>query len=97
MEWFLPKADAFFRVLKPSGTFILNIKERVVNGERHTYVIELILEMQRRNWLWNEEYVRLAEARLRKVQPGMPGIADRGREYSVSAMGKEQEQLYESS
>ena len=46
-----------YRVLKPSGTFILNIKERVVNGERHTYVIELILEMKKQVWLWTEEFI----------------------------------------
>jgi site-specific DNA-methyltransferase (adenine-specific) len=57
VNWFLPKADQFFRVLKPTGTFILNIKERVVNGERHTYVIELILEMRKRGWLWTEEFM----------------------------------------
>jgi site-specific DNA-methyltransferase (adenine-specific)/site-specific DNA-methyltransferase (cytosine-N4-specific) len=57
VEWFLPIADELYRVLKPSGSFILNIKERVVNGERHTYVMELILEMRRRGWLWTEEYV----------------------------------------
>ena len=57
VDWFMPKADQFFRVLKPTGTFILNIKERAVNGERHTYVIELILEMRRRGWLWTEEFM----------------------------------------
>lgn len=57
VEWFLPVAQELQRVLKPSGTFILNIKERVVAGERHTYVLELILEMRRRGWLWTEEYV----------------------------------------
>ena len=57
VEWFMPKADQFFRVLKPSGTFILNIKERAVKGERHTYVIELILEMRKRGWLWTEEFM----------------------------------------
>jgi DNA modification methylase len=53
----MPKADQFFRVLKPSGSFILNIKERVVNGERHTYVIELVLKMRHHGWLWTEEYL----------------------------------------
>lgn len=56
VEWFLPKSLEFIRVLKPSGTFILNIKERVVNGERHTYVINLILEMKKQGWLWTEEF-----------------------------------------
>ena len=57
VEWFLPISDEIFRVLKPSGSFVLNIKERVVDGERHTYVMELILEMRKRGWLWTEEYI----------------------------------------
>jgi len=57
VDWFLPKAEQFLRVLKPTGTFILNIKERVVNGERHTYVIDLILRLREQGWLWTEEFV----------------------------------------
>ena len=57
VDWFLPKAEQFLRVLKPTGTFVLNIKERVVNGERHTYVIELILRMREQGWLWTEEFI----------------------------------------
>jgi site-specific DNA-methyltransferase (adenine-specific) len=57
VEWFLPISIELLRVLKPSGTFILNIKERTVDGERHTYVIELILEMRKQGWLWTEEYI----------------------------------------
>jgi DNA modification methylase len=57
VSWFMPRAEQFMRVLKPTGTFILNIKERVVNGERHTYVIELILAMRRQGWLWTEEFM----------------------------------------
>ena len=57
VHWFIPKAAEFFRILKPTGTFVLNIKERVVKGERHTYVIELILEMRKQGWLWTEEFI----------------------------------------
>jgi site-specific DNA-methyltransferase (adenine-specific)/site-specific DNA-methyltransferase (cytosine-N4-specific) len=57
VDWFLPKANQFRRVLKPTGTFILNIKERVVNGERHTYVLELIMRMREEGWLWTEEFM----------------------------------------
>ncbi len=57
VHWFLPKAEQFLRVLKPTGTFILNIKEKVVDGERHTYVIELILKMRAQGWLWTEEFI----------------------------------------
>jgi DNA modification methylase len=56
VEWFLPRAEQFRRVLKPTGTFILNIKEKVVDGERHTYVLELILALKKAGWLWTEEY-----------------------------------------
>jgi len=57
VDWFLPRSDQFLRVLKPTGTFILNIKERVVNGERSTYVLELILELRKQGWLWTEEFI----------------------------------------
>jgi len=57
VSWFLPKAVEFRRVLKPTGTFILNIKERVVDGERHTYVIDLIQKMREQGWLWTEEFI----------------------------------------
>ena len=57
VDWFMPMADQLYRVLKPTGSFVLNIKERVVDGERHTYVLELILAMRKRGWLWTEEYL----------------------------------------
>jgi site-specific DNA-methyltransferase (adenine-specific)/site-specific DNA-methyltransferase (cytosine-N4-specific) len=57
VDWFLPISQELLRVLKPAGTFILNIKERVLNGERSTYVIELILEMKKQGWLWTEEFI----------------------------------------
>ena len=57
VEWFLPVSKELLRVLKPTGTFILNIKEKVLKGERSTYVIELILEMKKQGWLWTEEFI----------------------------------------
>jgi site-specific DNA-methyltransferase (adenine-specific)/site-specific DNA-methyltransferase (cytosine-N4-specific) len=57
VEWFLPISAELLRVLKPTGSFVLNIKEKVVNGERHTYVIELILALRKQGWLWTEEYM----------------------------------------
>ena len=47
VDWFLPIGVELLRVLKPDGTFVLNIKEKVQNGERHTYVLELILAMRK--------------------------------------------------
>jgi len=57
VEWFLPISKQLLRVLKPTGTFILNIKEKAEEGERHTYVIELILELRKQGWLWTEEFI----------------------------------------
>lgn len=57
VEWFTPIAKELLRVTKSSGSFVLNIKERAINGERHTYVIELILMMRKLGWLWTEEYI----------------------------------------
>lgn len=57
VKWFLPISEELLRVLKPTGTFVLNIKEKVVNGERHTYVLELIMEMRKQGWLWTEEFI----------------------------------------
>ncbi|MBN2893445.1 MAG: site-specific DNA-methyltransferase [Bacteroidales bacterium] len=56
-EWFLPISKELKRVLKPTGTFILNIKEKVTDGERNTYVLELIIKMREQGWLWTEEFI----------------------------------------
>lgn len=57
VAWFLERSAEFHRVLKSSGSFVLNIKEKAENGERHTYVLELILALRKQGWLWTEEYI----------------------------------------
>ena len=57
VKWFLPISAQLLRVLNPTGTFVLNIKEKVVDCERHTYVIDLIHEMRKQGWLWTEEFI----------------------------------------
>jgi len=57
VEWFLPISEQLKRILKPEGSFVLDIKERAVNGERQTYVLELILGLKKQGWLWIEEYI----------------------------------------
>lgn len=57
VEWFLPISEELLRVLKPTGTFILNIKECAIKGERHTYVLELIMAMRKQGWRWTEEFI----------------------------------------
>lgn len=41
-DWILPLFVEIFRVLKPSGSFILNINDKVDNGYRSTYIYDLI-------------------------------------------------------
>lgn len=57
VDWFLPISKELLRVLKPTGSFILNIKEKVVDAERSTYVMELIIAMRKQGWLWTEEFI----------------------------------------
>jgi site-specific DNA-methyltransferase (adenine-specific) len=57
VDWFLPISEQLQRILEPKGSFILNIKERAVNGERGTYVYDLVLAMRKQGWFWVEDYV----------------------------------------
>ena len=57
VDWFCDRAEEKLRILKPSGSFVLNIKERVVDGERSTYVLELILALRKMGFRWVEEYI----------------------------------------
>ena len=47
------------RILKPTGSFVLDIKDKVVDGERHTYVLELVLALIKGKSVsgWVEEYI----------------------------------------
>ena len=56
-EWFLPRAREMRRVLRNDGSFILNIWEHVEKGQRHPYVLKLVLDMIDDGWLWIEEYI----------------------------------------
>ena len=57
VDWFLPIAAHLYRLLKPQGSFVLNIKEGAAHGQRQTYVIDLILALRRQGWLWTEEFI----------------------------------------
>lgn len=41
VEWFKPIATELYRVLKPTGSFILNIGDNTIDGETHLYTFEL--------------------------------------------------------
>ena len=57
VDWFLPRAKALRDVIAEDGSFILNIKEKAINGEKHPYVLDLILAMRReQGWKLVDEY-----------------------------------------
>jgi site-specific DNA-methyltransferase (adenine-specific)/site-specific DNA-methyltransferase (cytosine-N4-specific) len=47
VEWFKPIAIEVKRVLKPTGSFFLNIKPHTNKGERSLYVFELVIMLKR--------------------------------------------------
>jgi DNA modification methylase len=62
VEWFLPFARSMYEAAKPSGSLIINIKNRVANkgplkGQRHPYVYQLVLALQNMGWRWIETYI----------------------------------------
>ncbi len=62
VEWFLPFARSMINATKPSGSLILNIKNKVANkgplkGQRHPYVYQLVLALQNIGWRWIETYI----------------------------------------
>jgi len=57
VTWFLPIGQELFRVLKPTGTMVIDIKEHVENGERHSYVMDLIQALRGLGFKFTEEYI----------------------------------------
>jgi DNA modification methylase len=47
LEWFRPIATEIKRVLKPTGSFFLNIKPHSRSGERSLYVFELVIMLKK--------------------------------------------------
>jgi DNA modification methylase len=45
VDWFLPRAREIKRVLRPSGSLILNINDRCVRKCRHLYVHKLVIAL----------------------------------------------------
>ncbi len=62
VEWFLPFGRSMYEATKPSGSLIINIKNRVakdgpLKGQRHPYVYHLVLALQNMGWRWLETYI----------------------------------------
>ena len=67
VEWFLTFHEPFFKSLKPTGSLVLNIKDKVVEGVRHRYVWRTVEALCERGWLPIDDYL------WHKTNP-MPGF-----------------------
>jgi site-specific DNA-methyltransferase (adenine-specific) len=56
VAWFPPYAGEFRRVLKPTGSLVMHIKEPVIAGHRHACVLSLIIALQAMGYHWHDEY-----------------------------------------
>jgi site-specific DNA-methyltransferase (adenine-specific) len=58
VEWFMPRSLEFARILKEDGSFVLNIKEKAVNGQRHLYVMKLVIALvEEQGWHLIDDYM----------------------------------------
>lgn len=56
-DWFLTFHEPFFEALKPTGSLILNIKDKVINGTRHRFVWHTIDALCKRGWYSIDDYI----------------------------------------
>ncbi|HEX8475854.1 MAG TPA: site-specific DNA-methyltransferase [Pyrinomonadaceae bacterium] len=57
VEWFLSFHEPFFNALKPTGSLVLNIKDKVVDGVRHRYVWQTVEALCQRGWFAIDDYI----------------------------------------
>jgi site-specific DNA-methyltransferase (adenine-specific) len=56
-DWFMTFHESFWNALKPSGSLVINIKDKVVNGVRHRYVWHTVEALAAAGWLCVEDYI----------------------------------------
>lgn len=66
-DWFCSFHQAFYHILKPKGSLVINIKDKVVDGGRHRYVWETIEKLCEMGWYSIDDYI------WQKTNP-MPGF-----------------------
>lgn len=55
-NWMAEIGKEIYRILKPSGSFVLNIKEHVNNGVRSTYVLKTVLALSE-IFVWSDTFI----------------------------------------
>ncbi len=56
-DWFLTFHEPFYSALKPEGSLIINIKDKVVDGVRHRFVWQTIEALSEKGWYSIEDYI----------------------------------------
>jgi site-specific DNA-methyltransferase (adenine-specific) len=56
-DFILSFHDQLWRVLGDDGSFVLNVKDRVVNGTRHRFVWHTVEALSEKGWLCIDDYV----------------------------------------
>jgi DNA modification methylase len=74
VEWFIPYCKEIERIIKPTGSFLLNINDKVQNKVRHPYVFDLISELHKQTGL--KMYERLFWNKLKSL-PNRARFGDR--------------------
>lgn len=64
-EFMLSFHEQFWRVLSPTGSFVMNIKDKVVDGVRDRYVWKTVMALSDKGWLAIDDYIW--------TKNGMPG------------------------
>jgi DNA modification methylase len=56
-DWFLTFHGVFFNILKDDGSFVLNIKDRVVNRVRNRFVWKTVEKLEEKGWKSIDDYI----------------------------------------
>ncbi|MCL2624711.1 MAG: site-specific DNA-methyltransferase [Planctomycetaceae bacterium] len=56
-DFFLTFHEEFWRVLADDGSFVLNIKDKVIDGKRHRYVWHTIEALSQNGWHCIDDYI----------------------------------------
>ena len=67
VDWFTSFHPSFYGVLKPKGSLVINIKDKIVSGIRHRYVWKTIEKLCQLGWYAIDDYI------WQKTNP-MPGF-----------------------
>lgn len=56
-EWFMGFHEPLYDALKPTGSLVINLKDKVINGIKHRYVWETINALCDKGWYAIDDYI----------------------------------------